>query len=215
MNNYRTEQEAFWAGHFGDDYAARNRGDHLIASNLALFAKVLARMRPVHSVIEFGANVGLNLVAIRQLLPDAKLSAVEINEAAVVELRKMPELTVYDRSIMDFSPEGTHDLVLSKGVLIHLDPDKLPGVYDLLHRSSGRYICLAEYYNPTPMSVSYCVSYRGHTDRLFKRDFAGEMLDRFDDLRVVDYGFVYHRDIAYPQDDVTWFLLEKRTEPTN
>ena len=38
--------------------------------------------------------------------------------------------------------------------------------------------------------------YRGHTARLFKRDFAGEMLDRFSDLRLVDYGFRYHRDLA-------------------
>jgi pseudaminic acid biosynthesis-associated methylase len=206
MGDYRTEQEAFWAGHFGDEYAARNHGELLIASNLALFSKVLARTGPVHSVIEFGASIGLNLIAIRQLLPEAKLSAVEINETAVARLRNIPELIVHNRSILDFSPESAQDLVLSKGVLIHLDPDKLPVVYDLLHRTSRRYICLAEYYNPTPTSVSY----RGHTERLFKRDFAGEMLDRFDDLELADYGFVYHREIAFPQDDVTWFLLEKR-----
>ena len=177
----------------------------MIASNLALFAKVLARTRQVRSVIEFGASIGLNLAAIRLLLPEAKLSAVEINETAVTELRKMPALTVHHRSMLEFSPEDTHDLVLTKGVLIHLDPDELPGVYDLLHRSSGRYICVAEYYNPTPVSVSY----RGHTERLFKRDFAGEMLDRFDDLKLVDYGFVYRRDLLFPQDDINWFLLEK------
>ena len=52
--------------------------------------------------------------------------------------------------------------------------------------------------------------YRGHDARLFKRDFAGEMLDRFSDLRLVDYGFRYHRDPAHPADDLTWFLMEKR-----
>ena len=123
MSDYRTEQEVFWAGRFGDDYVARNRGEDLIASNLALFTRVLARTRKVRSVIEFGASIGLNLVAIRQLLPEAKLYAVEINETAVTELRKMPELMVHHRSMMEFSPEGTHDFVLTKGVLIHLDPD--------------------------------------------------------------------------------------------
>jgi hypothetical protein len=44
----------------------------------------------------------------------------------------------------------------------------------------------------------------------FKRDFAGEIMDRFPDLRLVDYGFVYHRDPQFPQDDFTWFLMEKR-----
>ena len=69
-----------------------------------------------------------------------------------------------------------------------------------------RYICVIEYYNPTPVTVQY----RGHANMLFKRDFAGEMLDRFAGLRLVDYGFVYHRD-RFPQDDLTWFLMEKRS----
>ncbi|NDB35890.1 MAG: pseudaminic acid biosynthesis-associated methylase, partial [Flavobacteriia bacterium] len=43
-----------------------------------------------------------------------------------------------------------------------------------------------------------------------KRDFAGELLDTFPDLRLVDYGFAYKRDTSFPQDDITWFLLEKQ-----
>ena len=49
----------------------------------------------------------------------------------------------------------------------------------------------------------------GHTDRLFKMDFAGEFIDKFINTVLVDYGFAYKRDIAFPQDDITWFLLEK------
>jgi spore coat polysaccharide biosynthesis protein SpsF len=67
-------------------------------------------------------------------------------------------------------------------------------------------ILMGEYYNPSPTAIPY----RGHADRLFKRDFAGELLDRFPDLRLIDYGFAYRRDPAFPQDDITWFLLEKR-----
>jgi hypothetical protein len=63
---------------------------------------------------------------------------------------------------------------------------------------------VCEYYNPVPVAVPY----RGNTDRLFKRDFAGEMIDRYG-LRLIDYGFVYRRDGYFPQDDVTWFLMEK------
>ena len=82
----------------------------------------------------------------------------------------------------------------------------MPQVYDLLHQLSKRYICVIEYYNPAPVEIPY----RGHSGKLFKRDFAGELLDRFRDLRLLDYGFVYHRDNNYPLDDLTWFLLEKR-----
>lgn len=205
MTDFTTEQEAFWAGEFGDGYARRNQGEHWIASNTALFARVLARTRDVQSVLELGANIGLNLHAIRALIPGAALTAVEINPAAVEELRRIAWLTVHHASILDFVPDGQHDLVFVKGVLIHLNPERLPDVYDLMYRASARYVLVAEYYNPTPVAIPY----RGHPDKLFKRDFAGEMLARFQDLRLVDYGFVYHGDSRFPQDDITWFLMEK------
>jgi spore coat polysaccharide biosynthesis protein SpsF len=94
---------------------------------------------------------------------------------------------------------------LIKGVLIHINPDYLGKVYDLLYSIASRYICIAEYYNPKPVEVTY----RGNEGKLFKRDFAGEMMDKFPDLKLIDYGFVYHRDYKFPQDDMTWFVLEK------
>jgi spore coat polysaccharide biosynthesis protein SpsF len=39
---------------------------------------------------------------------------------------------------------------------------------------------------------------------------AGEMMERYPDLALVDYGFLYHKDPVFPQDDITWFLMEKR-----
>jgi hypothetical protein len=35
------------------------------------------------------------------------------------------------------------------------------------------------------------------------------LLDLYRELKLVNYGFVYHRDPSFPQDDFTWFLLEK------
>jgi pseudaminic acid biosynthesis-associated methylase len=203
---FQTEQEQFWATDFGNEYVNRNKGAHIIASNLALFAKILARTQSVNSVIEFGANIGLNLSALNLLLPKAQLAAIEINQAAVTELQvNLPQVQLYHQSILDFVPAQQFDLVLIKGVLIHINPDKLPQVYDLLYQSSQQYLCISEYYNPAPVAIPY----RGHEDKLFKRDFAGEMLDRYPDLQLVDYGFNYHRDLHFPQDDTTWFLLKK------
>jgi pseudaminic acid biosynthesis-associated methylase len=90
-------------------------------------------------------------------------------------------------------------------VLIHINPDMLDLVYEKLFNATSKYILIGEYYNPTPISVSY----RGHEDRLFKRDFAGDILKKYPDLKLVDYGFVYKGDPTFPQDDITWFLLEK------
>ena len=104
MTKFKTEQERFWAGTFGDEYIDRNKDIHYISSNIALFVKILSKTKQVQSVIEFGANVGLNLLAIKSLLPKAQLSAVEINQNAVAELKKfVKEATVYHQSIFRFS----------------------------------------------------------------------------------------------------------------
>jgi spore coat polysaccharide biosynthesis protein SpsF len=204
---FRTDQETFWAGDFGDQYTSRNTGPAWIASNAALFSKILSRAGAIRSAIEFGANLGLNLRALRLLGPDLEIAAVEINAKAAAQLRKIQRVKVHHQSILDFKSSERFDFAFVKGVLIHINPAELAAVYDALYRSSARFICLAEYYNPTPVSIPY----RGHADRLFKRDFAGEMLARFRDLRLVDYGFAYHGDPNFPQDDLTWFLLEKAT----
>ncbi len=205
METFRTEQESFWAGQFGDEYVARNQGGAWVASNTALFSKILENGTPVQSIIEFGANIGLNLLALRRLLPDVELSAVEINQNAVEKLRQIQDLKVYHSSLLEFHPDYQRDFVLIKGVLIHMNPERLPQVYDLLYETSKRYVCIAEYYNPSPIEIPY----RGHAGKLFKRDFAGEFMERFGSVRLLKYGFVYHRDPQFPQDDITWFLLEK------
>ena len=115
------------------------------------------------------------------------------------------EVNIYTQSILDFQVDFQRNFVLIKGVLIHINPEYLNQVYDLLYQTSNKYICICEYYNPTPVEVSY----RGHQGKLFKRDFAGEIMDKFNDLELIDYGFVYHRDYQFPQDDMNWFLLKK------
>ena len=99
-----------------------------------------------------------------------------------------------------------YDFAFTAGVLLHINPDELDGVYGELHLSSYIYIWIYKYYNPAPVTVDY----RGNKNRLFKRDFAGEFMDKFPDVQLVEYGFAYHRDKRYMVDDVNWFLLEKR-----
>ncbi|MFM6056105.1 MAG: pseudaminic acid biosynthesis-associated methylase, partial [Sphaerospermopsis kisseleviana] len=158
--------------------------------------------------IEFGANIGMNLKAIKLLYPSIDLHGIEINQQAARYLANViPADHVYSGSILEFSDLRQWDLVLIKGVLIHTNPEQLPIVYTKLVNATGRYLLIAEYYNPSPVAIPY----RGHADRLFKRDFAGEVLDQHPELRLVDYGFVYRRDpnFNFLHDDITWFLIEK------
>ena len=203
----RTPQEQLWAGEFGNDYIARNRDVALVDSNRALFDTILSKAQSVTSAIEFGANIGNNLRALRDLLPACEMHSVEINATAAAEIEAWGGATVEVASLIDFEPSRQWDLSFTKGVLIHLPPEMLPRVYDKLVASSSRYVMVCEYYNPTPVEVSY----RGHEHALFKRDFAGEILDAHPELRLVDYGFTYHRDPVHPLDDSTWFLMEKQS----
>jgi len=202
---FETPQEEFWAGDFGDSYTQRNSADHLQSSKNWFFSRALNSVQGVNSVLELGANVGLNIRSLRSLFPKLSAHAIEVNPKAADELRSLlgPD-SVTQGSIHSFDSSQTWDLVLSMGLLIHVSPSKLPDVYRVMRKASKRYILIGEYYSRIPQSIEY----RGFEDRLFRRDFAGEMLDLFPELILRDYGFIYHRDPLAPLDDISWFLLE-------
>ncbi len=204
MNDFSTEQEKFWAGNFGDAYIDRNKSETLFYSKMAMWAQMLKSAPGIRSATELGCNIGLNLAALKRLNPQIELSGVEINPAAALEAKKLGVGQIETGTILDKLDLAPVDLTFSVTVLIHINPEYLNAVYDNLVTLSKRYILVAEYYNPSPVTVNY----RGHSERLYKRDFAGELMDRHN-LSLVDYGFVYKRDNIAPQDDITWFLLQK------
>lgn len=206
-HSYVTPQEEFWAGDFGTEYIGRNDSQELLASNLYFFSRALKQAGKISSCLELGANIGMNLKALKLLYPKIKLKGAEINSDAATRLTELiGAQNVFKGSIFDYPITDKIDLALIKGVLIHINPKMLGAVYEKLYQASNRHILVCEYYNPSPVAMPY----RGHTDRLFKRDFAGEMLEKYSDLALIDYGFAYHRDPIFPQDDISWFLMEKR-----
>jgi spore coat polysaccharide biosynthesis protein SpsF len=99
--SYKTEQEAFWAGDFGNAYIGRNQGAALLASNLDFFAKSLRMAQGLGSCLEFGANIGMNLRALKLLYPQQEQHAIEINAAAASELGTLlPAGHVFHGSIL-------------------------------------------------------------------------------------------------------------------
>lgn len=206
MSENNSAQEEFWAGKFGDDYITRNKGVGLFSANVKMFAEIFSKIEPINSITEYGCNIGMNFRAIKTLLPECKLRGVEINENAVEIVRnELPDVEICQKSILK-NDSVKVELTFTKGVLIHVAPSQLPKIYDNLYSNSSKYILVAEYYNPTPVAMPY----RGHQNKLFKRDFAGELLDLYPNLGLLSYGFCYHRDNHFPQDDITWFLLQKK-----
>lgn len=205
MKHYATEQETFWAGEFGNEYISRNENVNLLAAKILFWSGIVRKGEAISSCLELGANIGLNLKALGVLLPCLQMTGVEINAKAAEECAKLERVKVVNTSILEYKSEEQFDLVFTSGVLIHINPDMLPMVYDVLYRHSKKYILVSEYYNLTPMEINY----RGNKGKLFKRDFAGEIMARYPSLHLIDYGFRYHGALDSEGEDSTWFLMEK------
>lgn len=202
MQQYKTSQEEFWAGEFGNEYISRNTGN--LECYMYRWRKMANSIERLESCIEFGPNIGNNLIALERLFPSVRRKGIEINENACAELKKISGIEAVNVSILDYVPDETFDLSFTCGVLIHINPDELKAVFEKLYNSSHKYILISEYYSLNPEEVLY----RGHKERLYKRDFAGEMMKQYPDLTLADYGFFYHND-SNLSEDTNWFLLQK------
>ena len=201
---YRTEQENFWVGKFGQEYMERNGFSLHFYSKVIAWSQILKRINSIQSVKEFGCNIGLNLSAINKLKPNIHLSGIEINPDAAKRASELNIADIQVGTILDEMPHDPVDLTFTFGVLIHIEPNHLQTVYKNLVNNSKKYVLVVEYFNPTPTTHVY----RGYSNKLFKRDFAGELIDGFN-LKLVDYSFIYSRDNVAPSDNFTWFLMEK------
>ena len=205
-----SETADFWRGDFGNSYSQRNASADLLKSKEWMFRKALSPLFTAspQRIIEFGANIGLNIDALRRIdaFSMCEYSAVEVNAAACEKLREK-KVSTFEMSMLSEEREWGkgYDLSISCGLLIHVSPEDLPAAYDALYHASKRWILVAEYFSQTPREIVY----RGETGKLWARDFFGEMLVAYPDLRARDYGFVSRHDPNAPLDDITWFLFEK------
>lgn len=203
-------QVDFWRGEFGDAYTGRNvASPEQLQSRRALWAKILSHAigAPPRSILEIGANLGINLRALRALT-SARFLAIEPNDKARARLVADGVVNEADvrggiATAIDF-PDGVAELAFTSGVLIHIHPDQHEASIREIYRCSSRWLVAIEYFSDTLESIRY----RGHQERLFKRDFGGLWLDVFPDLRVAAYGFAWKRITGL--DNLTWWLFEKR-----
>lgn len=171
-----------------------------------MWVRMLERARGLSTVLEVGANIGLNLRTLDRFL-DADLTAVEPN--AVARERLLADGVVGKGRAIDAVAKAlpfdddTFDLVFTAGVLIHVNPDDLARSCQEMHRVSRKYVLCAEYYSATPREVPY----RGMGGQLFLRDFGAFWMQTCPDLKLVDYGFFWTG--AGAVDNLTWWLFQK------
>lgn len=203
-----SEQLERWRGDFGDEYIGRNTASPgAVADAAVALATVLGRVQPApRSILEVGANIGINLRALR-FLTTADLWAVEPNSRARQSL--VDDGVVVSDHALDGHlgqlplPDSSVDIAFTRGVLIHVPDSQLDRAYDELYRVSGRYVLSMEYFSQRPEQVTY----RGHDDMLFKRDYGSIWIDRFPALQYVANGFFWRRTTGL--DDLNWWLFKK------
>ena len=112
---FQSEQEVFWAGGFGDEYTIRNDTKELLLSRKTLLNRALKSSSKLESVIEFGANVGLNLIAVKDLIPGVAATAIEINSSAISKLKMIDDVKVIHGSILESKKIEMYDLAMVIG----------------------------------------------------------------------------------------------------
>lgn len=205
-----TAQLQFWRGDFGDTYIDRNSAstEHLRA-RVAMWAQIMNFVTgaPPKSILEVGSNIGNNLRALRTM-SNARMYALEPN-AQARDVLLQDKVVEADCALDGFAAgipmaDGAVDMSFTSGVLIHIHPDDLLSSCREIHRVSAKYIACIEYFSDKPEMIPY----RGHDDRLFKRDFGGFWMDNFSDLHLLGYGFQWKRVTGL--DNLTWWIFEKR-----
>ncbi|MYE24189.1 MAG: methyltransferase domain-containing protein [Gammaproteobacteria bacterium] len=198
-----------WKGDFGNAYTGRNAADEAsIERRVRMWRRVLRPLEaaPPASCLEVGANVGINLRALKTLHA-LDMYALEPNAKArdiLVRDRVVPRNRVLDGTAdrIDLADESV-DLVFTSGVLIHVPPGQLAAACGEMHRVARRYLLMIEYFASEPEEKTY----RGEEGLLFKCDFGAFCLDLFPDLSPVDYGFFWKP--ATGLDNLTWWLFAK------
>lgn len=205
-----TKQLELWRSNFGWDYASRNNNQITPEDQRRLvrdWGKILnhAVTPSPSSVLEVGCSIGRNLVALRNVVPeiygiDPNTQAVELASVMLAGSGvNVQEGNAFDLPFEDHSI----DLVFTSGVLIHVAPHDLARATDEIMRVSRHYIVCIEYFSHHPEQVPY----HGMDGFLFKRDFGRFYFERYPNLKVRDYGFLWQP--LDSSDNSNWWLFEK------
>jgi pseudaminic acid biosynthesis-associated methylase len=203
INGEQQSAFEFWTGQDGDAYIDRNElNSRNVGQRVGMWRRVFDHIIHPYSILEVGASVGINLAAIKQVLPPiVKVYGVEPNDYARAKLRSITDRAI--EATADDIPLGdcSVDVVFTSGVLIHIEPEKLLASCREMHRVASRYIVCAEYFSDKPQQIEYRGSY------IWKRDFGKFWLDNFEDLRPIGCGFEWRSLTGI--DNLTWWVFEK------
>jgi pseudaminic acid biosynthesis-associated methylase len=211
----KTEQVNFWEGNFGKEYTDRNSYTEKTWDELYVgvygFTKIEMNNRFINhiakdsKILEVGCNIGLQLNGM-QRMGFENIYGIELQPyAAEMAKKQTKNINIVCGSGFDLPFKDSYfDVVCTNGVLIHISPLDLPKIMAEMHRCSKKYIWGYEYYAEQTTEINY----RGHSNYLWKADYASLFMKQFPDLKLVKKEMYAH---LQNQSNVDFmYLLEKQ-----
>ena len=198
----KTPQMETWRGRFGREYT--DRTPHTVedveelyigrygVGRLELNARFLGGLDRSVSILEAGSGSGAQLACLERM-GFTNLCGLELQSYAIETAQAAgTDIEIAQGSVLEMPLEnGQFDLVFTSGLLIHISPSDLPRALSEIHRCSRSLIWGFEYFADEPAEITY----RGHDNLLWKRNFAAAFLGQFDDLVLVrEERLKYRRD---------------------
>ncbi len=208
-----TEQIRMWTGTFGKEYTDYNaltleQMDDLYKKNYGvsgteLFEEFVGGLERSIKILEVGSNIG-NKLLILQRMGFKHLYGIEINSYAIERAKANTKgINIAQASAFDIPfRDDFFDLVFTAGVLIHIAPQDIERALQEIYRCSREYIWGFEYYADSYTEVRY----RGHTNLLWKTNFADLYLNSLDGLELVKEKRLKYLD---NNNTDTMYLLKK------
>jgi len=136
------DKKGRWNGDFGIRYTTRNK---IIPEKLVPFFKKILKEIEVKKILEVGCNRGHNLNALTYC-GQYDLYGIDINPYSILLARENKEISFNVGNIFDILyKDNFFDLVMTIGVLIHIDPNDLKNAIAELLRVSKKYFLMMEY----------------------------------------------------------------------
>ncbi|MCE3278359.1 MAG: hypothetical protein K0S44_550 [Bacteroidetes bacterium] len=211
----KTEQIDFWKGEFGKEYTDRctfsdEEWDKFYSktwgkTKIEMNKGFIGNLSKDIKILEVGCNTGMQLNGL-QRMGFENIYGVELQPYAAEEAKKRTKnINIVCGSGFDLPFKDSYfDVVCTNGVLIHISPNDLPKIMQEMYRCSKKYIWGFEYFSENVTEINY----RGHSNYLWKADYAALFIKQFPDLKLVKKEMYPYLD--NPSNVDYMYLLEKQ-----
>lgn len=137
--SFHYDPDAFWTAH--GPYLARESVGPAHLAQEAILRELLHEIRPIHSVIDVGCGQGRLAAVLRQELPHANYTGMDLGQAQLDGTKRVrPDGTFILSKLQDYSPDRQWDLALASEVLLHIPPTDIQRACDNLKQMAGKWL---------------------------------------------------------------------------